>query len=83
MSPARYRAGVDIGGTFTDLLLLDEQSGEMISGRDQRRYSLIAFGGAGPIHASRVAETRGNVRPIFPRHQAISTVRSMTVISSH
>jgi N-methylhydantoinase A/oxoprolinase/acetone carboxylase beta subunit len=26
-------------------------------GRDQRRYSLIAFGGAGPVHAYRVAET--------------------------
>jgi N-methylhydantoinase A len=25
-------------------------------GRDQRRYSLIAFGGAGPVHAYRVAE---------------------------
>jgi N-methylhydantoinase A len=29
----RYRAGVDIGGTFTDLLLLDEHSGEMIIGK--------------------------------------------------
>jgi N-methylhydantoinase A len=33
MPGGRYRAGVDIGGTFTDLLLLDEQSGEMIIGK--------------------------------------------------
>ena len=26
---ATYRLGVDIGGTFTDLILVDEQSGEM------------------------------------------------------
>ena len=33
MNAGRYRAGVDIGGTFTDLLLLDEHSGEMIIGK--------------------------------------------------
>jgi N-methylhydantoinase A len=33
MHVGRYRAGVDIGGTFTDLLLLDEHSGEMIIGK--------------------------------------------------
>jgi N-methylhydantoinase A len=33
MDAGRYRAGVDIGGTFTDLLLLDEQTGEMIIGK--------------------------------------------------
>jgi N-methylhydantoinase A/oxoprolinase/acetone carboxylase beta subunit len=33
MVVGRYRAGVDIGGTFTDLLLLDEQTGEMIIGK--------------------------------------------------
>jgi N-methylhydantoinase A len=33
MHAGRYRAGVDIGGTFTDLLLLDEHSGEMIIGK--------------------------------------------------
>jgi N-methylhydantoinase A len=30
MDAGRYRAGVDIGGTFTDLLLLDEHTGETI-----------------------------------------------------
>jgi N-methylhydantoinase A len=33
MDAGRYRAGVDIGGTFTDLLLLDEHSGETIIGK--------------------------------------------------
>jgi N-methylhydantoinase A len=33
MDAGRYRAGVDIGGTFTDLLLLGEQTGEMIIGK--------------------------------------------------
>ena len=25
-----YRLGVDVGGTFTDLLLLDEESGRLL-----------------------------------------------------
>jgi N-methylhydantoinase A len=33
MDAGRYRAGVDIGGTFTDLLLLDEDSGDMVIGK--------------------------------------------------
>ncbi|HSF30578.1 MAG TPA: hydantoinase/oxoprolinase family protein [Candidatus Tectomicrobia bacterium] len=33
MDAGRYRAGVDIGGTFTDLLLLDEHTGETIIGK--------------------------------------------------
>jgi N-methylhydantoinase A len=33
MDAGRYRAGVDIGGTFTDLLLLNEHTGEMIIGK--------------------------------------------------
>jgi len=33
MDVRRVRAGVDIGGTFTDLLLLDEQTGEMLIGK--------------------------------------------------
>jgi N-methylhydantoinase A len=33
MDAGRYRAGVDIGGTFTDILLLDEHTGETIIGK--------------------------------------------------
>ena len=30
MSPAFYRLGVDVGGTFTDLLLLQEDTGQTL-----------------------------------------------------
>jgi N-methylhydantoinase A/oxoprolinase/acetone carboxylase beta subunit len=33
MDARRYCAGVDSGGTFADLLLLDERTGEMIIGK--------------------------------------------------
>jgi N-methylhydantoinase A len=31
--PGRYRVGVDIGGTFTDLILVDDQTGELTVGK--------------------------------------------------
>ncbi len=30
----RYRLGVDVGGTFTDVLLLEETSGTHVPGQD-------------------------------------------------
>jgi len=33
MTPQHYRAGVDIGGTFTDLILVDEDTGEFTVGK--------------------------------------------------
>ncbi|HJX11076.1 MAG TPA: hydantoinase/oxoprolinase N-terminal domain-containing protein, partial [Candidatus Binatia bacterium] len=30
---ARYRVGIDIGGTFTDLCVLDEQGGEVFNSK--------------------------------------------------
>src|SRR5262249_50797885 len=35
-------------------------------GRDPRRYALIAFGGAGPLHASRMARSVGIPSVIVP-----------------
>lgn len=35
-------------------------------GRDPRRYALVAFGGAGPIHACRLARSLGIPRVIVP-----------------
>jgi N-methylhydantoinase A/oxoprolinase/acetone carboxylase beta subunit len=35
-------------------------------GRDPRRYAMVAFGGAGPVHASRVARILGMRRVIIP-----------------
>src|SRR5687767_9254327 len=31
--PGRYRVGVDIGGTFTDLILIDDETGELTIGK--------------------------------------------------
>lgn len=36
-------------------------------GRDPRRYALVAFGGAGPLHACRLARALEVPRVIFPR----------------
>ncbi len=35
-------------------------------GRDPRRYALVAFGGAGPLHAARLARALGIPRVIIP-----------------
>jgi N-methylhydantoinase A len=35
-------------------------------GRDPRRYAMVAFGGAGPLHAARMARTIGIPRVIVP-----------------
>ena len=35
-------------------------------GRDPRRYSMVAFGGAGPLHAARLARTLGVPKVIVP-----------------
>src|SRR5690606_33458574 len=35
-------------------------------GRDPRRYAMVAFGGAGPLHAARLARTLGVPKVIVP-----------------
>jgi N-methylhydantoinase A len=35
-------------------------------GRDPRRYSLVAFGGAGPVHAARLAKSIGIPKVVVP-----------------
>ena len=35
-------------------------------GRDPRRYAIVAFGGAGPVHAARLAKALGAPRVIVP-----------------
>ncbi|MDP8945316.1 MAG: hypothetical protein M3N03_05190, partial [Actinomycetota bacterium] len=32
-SHGRYRAGIDIGGTFTDLVLIDDETGKQAVGK--------------------------------------------------
>ena len=40
-------------------------------GRDPRDYSLIAFGGAGPIHACDIAEEMAIKRIVVPQHPGL------------
>jgi N-methylhydantoinase A len=40
-------------------------------GHDPRRFSLLAFGGAGPLHAAAVARVLGIPRVIVPRHPGV------------
>lgn len=40
-------------------------------GRDPREYSLIAFGGAGPVHACDLAEELGIKKIIIPKHPGL------------
>jgi N-methylhydantoinase A len=40
-------------------------------GHDPRRFSLLAFGGAGPLHAGAIAHTVGIPKVIVPRHPGV------------
>lgn len=42
------------------------------SGLDQRRFALVAFGGAGPLHAARIAANIGIPRVIVPPYPGLS-----------
>jgi N-methylhydantoinase A len=41
-------------------------------GLDHRKFALVAFGGAGPLHATRVARNVGMPRVVVPRYPGIS-----------
>src|SRR5262249_21050007 len=41
-------------------------------GLDQRKFALVAFGGAGPVHATRVARNVGIPRVVVPLYPGIS-----------
>lgn len=43
----------------------------MERGKDPRLYTLVAFGGAGPIHAYRIAQVLGVPRILYPAHAGI------------
>jgi N-methylhydantoinase A len=48
-------------------------------GRDPRRYRLVAFGGAGPIHAHAVAKILGVREILFPAEAGIASALGMLV----
>jgi N-methylhydantoinase A len=48
-------------------------------GKDPRESSLIAFGGAGPLHACELAERLGMTRVIIPPHSGVFSALGMLV----
>ncbi len=69
----RLRTGVDADGVLNDLLAIAcDRMAEAIRrisvqrGFDPAEYALVAFGGAGPQHACRVAETLGISTVLVP-----------------
>jgi N-methylhydantoinase A len=42
-------------------------------GRDPRRYAMVAFGGAGPLHAARMARTIGIPKVIIPHGAGVGS----------
>lgn len=65
--------------------LVDHSMAQAISivsverGRDPRDYSLIAFGGAGPIHACNLAEELGINRIVVPEHAGLFSANGILV----
>ena len=42
-------------------------------GRDPRRYAMVAFGGAGPLHAARLARALGVPQVIVPHGAGVGS----------
>ena len=48
------------------------------NGSDPRNYSLVAFGGGGPLHAAAVAKELGINRIIIPKHPGLFSARGIS-----
>jgi N-methylhydantoinase A len=48
-------------------------------GRDPRRYAMVAFGGAGPLHASRLAHAMSVPRVIIPRGAGVGSALGLLI----
>jgi len=46
-------------------------------GRDPRRYAMVAFGGAGPLHAARIARAIGVAQVVVPRAAGVGSAVGM------
>jgi N-methylhydantoinase A len=51
-------------------------------GRDPRKYALVAFGGAGPLHAARLARTLGVPKVIVPYGAGVGSAIGMLEANS-
>ncbi len=54
----------------------------MQRGRDPRRSSLVAFGGAGGLHAAALVEGLGMREALVPLHPGLSSARGMTAAAA-
>jgi N-methylhydantoinase A len=86
LDPHRARRAVESVGSRVGLSALDAASGiveianaamvrairtvSVHRGHDVRRCGLIAYGGAGPIHAGRLAQTLGMPKILVPAHSS-------------
>jgi len=48
-------------------------------GEDPRRFTMVAFGGAGPVHAHRVAEALGIRRILYPYGAGVASAHGLLV----
>ena len=48
-------------------------------GIDPRRYALLAFGGAGPLHAARIADELGITTILCPRASGVLAALGLVV----
>ena len=51
-------------------------------GRDPRKYALVAFGGAGPLHAARIARALGVGRVVVPKDAGVGSAVGMLAAES-
>ena len=51
-------------------------------GRDPRKYALVAFGGAGPLHAARIARSLGVRQVVVPRAAGVGSAVGMLAAES-
>ena len=65
------RAAIGIHEVVNDNMARAAKVHCLEQGRDPRSYTLVAFGGAGPVHAHRVAAALGMRRVLFPARSGV------------
>ncbi|MDA1090666.1 MAG: hydantoinase/oxoprolinase family protein [Proteobacteria bacterium] len=66
-----YRAAVGIHEVVNDNMARAAKVHCLQRGQDPRDYTMVAFGGAGPVHAHRVAAALGMKRVVFPARAGV------------
>ena len=68
---AGERAALGIHDVVNDNMARAAKVHCLEQGRDPRSYTLVAFGGAGPVHAYRVAQALGMRRVLYPARAGV------------